>query len=104
VSGTDEGSLSFTCGRTRGHPHGGVHSRLYVPQPDGLPGIEGYAAELGLGTELPRAIAHYRGKWIEYGVARASLGDRRPSRSNADASWTNPHSPTRTSRQRLRLR
>ena len=54
-AGTDEGSLSFTCARTRGHPHGGVHSWLYVPQPDGLPGIEGYAAELGLGTELPGA-------------------------------------------------
>jgi hypothetical protein len=40
-----------------------------VPQPDGLPGIEGYAAELGLATELPAAITQYRGQWIEYGVA-----------------------------------
>jgi hypothetical protein len=37
--------------------------------PDGLPGIDGYAAELSLATELPAAIAQYRGKWIEYGVA-----------------------------------
>jgi len=35
----------------------------------GLPGIDGYAAELGLETELPAAIAQYRGEWIEYGVA-----------------------------------
>ena len=30
---------------------------------------DGYAAELGLATELPAAIAQYRGHWIEYGVA-----------------------------------
>ena len=68
-TGSDEGSLSFTCARMRGHPHGGSHSWLYVPQLDGLSGIDGYAAELGLATELPAAIAQYRGHWIEYGVA-----------------------------------
>jgi hypothetical protein len=62
-------SVSFTCERMRGHPHGGRHSWLYVPEPDGLPGIDGYAAELGLETELPAAIAQYRGQWVEYGVA-----------------------------------
>jgi hypothetical protein len=35
----------------------------------GASGIDGYAAELGLATELPAAIAQYRGHWIEYGVA-----------------------------------
>ena len=73
-AGTDEGSLSFTCTRVRGHPHGGPHSWLYVPQPDGLSGIDGYAAELGLATELPAAIAQYRGHWIEYGVAERAYG------------------------------
>lgn len=34
-----------------------------------LSGVDGYAAELGLATELPAAIAQYRGHWIEYGVA-----------------------------------
>jgi hypothetical protein len=62
-------SVSFTCERMRGHPNGGRHSWLYVPEPDGLPGIDGYAAELGLETELPAAIAQYRGQWVEYGVA-----------------------------------
>lgn len=62
-------SVSFTCERTRGHPHGGPHSWLYVPEPDRLPGIDGYAAELGLATELPAAIAQYGGQWVEYGVA-----------------------------------
>jgi hypothetical protein len=68
-TGGDEGSLSYTCTRTRGHPHEGPHTWLYVPQPDGLPGMEGYAAELDLATGLPAAITQYRGRWIEYGVA-----------------------------------
>ena len=53
----------------RGHPHGARYSWLYVPQPAGLPGTDGYAAELGLATELPAAIAQYWGHRIEYGVA-----------------------------------
>ena len=68
-TGSSDGSLSFTCTRGAGHPLSGPHSWLYVPQPDALSGIEGYAAELGLATELPAAIAQYRGQWIEYGVA-----------------------------------
>ena len=68
-AGSIDGSLSFTCTRTGGHPQSGPHSWLHVPQPDGLPGIDGYAAERGLSTELPAAIAEYSGQWIEYGVA-----------------------------------
>jgi hypothetical protein len=68
-TGSGDGSLFFICPRTRGHPHGGPHSWLQVPQPEGLPGIDGYAAELGLAAELPAAIAQYRGQWVEYGVA-----------------------------------
>jgi hypothetical protein len=71
-AGSDDGSLSFTCARTRGHPLG-VHSWLYVPQPDGLPGIEGYAAELGLATELPGAIAQYPGEVDRVRRGRASV-------------------------------
>ena len=67
-TGGSDGSLSFTCTRTGGHPRGGPHNWLYVPQSDSLPGIEGYAADLGLATELPATIAQYRGQWIEYGV------------------------------------
>jgi hypothetical protein len=68
-TGSGDESLFFICPRTKGHPHGGPHSWLQVPQPEGLPGIDGYAAELGLAAELPAAIAQYRGQWIEYGVA-----------------------------------
>jgi hypothetical protein len=77
-TGGDEGSLSFTCARTRSHLHDGLHSWLYVPQPDGLPSMDGYAAELGLATELPAAIAQYRGKWIEYGIAERAYALRCP--------------------------
>src|SRR5258708_1876702 len=33
-AGSIDGSLSFTCTRTGGHPQGGPHSWLHVPQPD----------------------------------------------------------------------
>ena len=69
-TGTGGDSLTFTCTRSRGHPHQG-HTWLHVPQPDGLAGLDGYAAELRLATELLVAIAEYQGKWIEYGVERA---------------------------------
>jgi hypothetical protein len=77
-AGSEEGSLSFTCPRTRGHPHDGPHNWLYVPQPEGPPGVDGYAAELGLAVELPAAIAQYRGQWIEYGIAERAYALRRP--------------------------
>jgi hypothetical protein len=50
-----------------------------VPQPDGLPGIDGYAAELGLATELPAAVAQHRGQWIEYGVAERAYALQCPA-------------------------
>jgi hypothetical protein len=79
LTGSEDGSVSFTCTRTRGHPHGGSHAWLYVPQPDRLPGIDGYAAELGLATELPAVIAKYRGQWIEYGVAERAYALQCPA-------------------------
>jgi hypothetical protein len=79
LTGSEDGSVSFTCTRSGGHPNGGPHAWLYVPQPDGLPGIDGYAAELGLATELPAAIAQYRGQWIEYGVAERAYALQCPA-------------------------
>src|SRR5450432_3911577 len=63
---------------SRGIPLPGPHSWLNVPQPEGLPGIDGYAAELGLETELPSAIGQYPGIWIEYGVAERAYALRCP--------------------------
>jgi mannose-6-phosphate isomerase-like protein (cupin superfamily) len=62
--------------RAIGQP--GPHIWLYVPQPEGLPGLDGYAAELGFATELPAAIAEYRGRWIEYGVVERTYALRCP--------------------------
>ena len=53
-----------------------------MPQPAGLPGIDGYAAELGRGTELPAAIAQYRGHRIEYGVAERAYALQCPGDFN----------------------
>ena len=77
-SGNGDDSLTFTCTRGKGHPQPGPHSWLYVPQPEGPPGLDGYAAELGLATELPAAIAEYRGRWIEYGVVERTYALRCP--------------------------
>jgi hypothetical protein len=60
----------------RGHPHGARHGWLHVPQPAGLPGTDGYAAELGLATELAAAIAEVLlasavgASWVYYRTAR----------------------------------
>ena len=77
-AGTDEGSLSFTCARTRGHPHGGMHSWLYVLQPDGLPGIEGYAENSASQRNCLERSRNTGGKWIEYGVAERAYALRCP--------------------------
>lgn len=77
-TGDDDGSLTFICPRSKGHIEPGPHSWLYVPQPEGLPSLDGYAAELGLARELPTAIAQYRGTWIEYGVAERAYALRCP--------------------------
>ncbi len=44
-------------------------ARLGTCSAEGLPGIDGYAAELGLASELPAAIGQYKESWIEHGVA-----------------------------------
>jgi hypothetical protein len=76
--GGNDGALIFTCLRGTGHAQPGPHSWLQVPQPEGLPGIDGYAAELGLVSELPAAIGQYKGSWIEYGVVERAYALRRP--------------------------
>ena len=60
----------------------------------GLSGIDGYAAELGLATELPAAIAQYRGHWIEYGVAERAYALQCPDDFEAIVSRYG-HTPVR---------
>ena len=45
------------------------HPRFLPPAFSDFQVESGGVAELGLATELPAAIAQYRGHWIEYGVA-----------------------------------
>ena len=78
ATGDQDGSLTFTCPCVKGHAQPGPHSWLHVPQPEGLPSIDGYAAELGLATELPAAIGQHQGTWIEYGVAERAYALRCP--------------------------
>jgi hypothetical protein len=54
-----DGSVSYTCPRSRGHPEPGPYTWLDVPRPPGLPELTGIAAELGLDTELPRVLAEF---------------------------------------------
>jgi hypothetical protein len=77
-SGQGDQSLVFTCTRSQGHPQPGQHTWLQMPEPEELPGIDGYAAELGLAVELPAAIDQYRGSWIEYGVVEQAYALRCP--------------------------
>lgn len=78
ATGSQDGSLTFTCPRASGHPQPRPHSWLYVPQLESEPGIAGYAAELDLASQLPAAIAEYQGTWIEYGVAERAYAMRCP--------------------------
>jgi hypothetical protein len=77
-TGSGDGSLTFICDRAKGHPHGGPHSWLRVPDPPDVAGIDGFAAELGLATKLPAALVEYRGRWVEYGLVERSYALRCP--------------------------
>jgi hypothetical protein len=73
-----DGSVSYTCPRTRGHPEPGPYRWLDVPRSPGLPGLTGIAAELGLDIELPRVLAGFSGLWVEYGLVEYSYAQRNP--------------------------
>lgn len=76
-TGHGDGSVVFTCTR-RGHLQDGPHSWLRVPEPDDVPGVDGFAAELGLAIELPAAVKEYAGMWVEYGLVERAYALRRP--------------------------
>jgi hypothetical protein len=73
-----DGSVSYTCPRTKGHPEPGPYHWLAVPQPIGLPELTGIAAELGLDLELPRVLATFPGVWVEYGLVEYAYTQRNP--------------------------
>jgi hypothetical protein len=74
----DDGSMTYICPRSRGHPQPGTFTWLYVPPPKGLPELTGIAAELGLDVELPRVLAGFPEVWVEYGIVEYAYAQRNP--------------------------
>ena len=74
-----DGSVSYTCERTRGHPSGDAFSLLSAPPPRDVPGLTGLAEELELDRELPAALAALGDGWFEYGLVERSYARRQPA-------------------------
>ena len=66
----------------RGHPHGARHSWLYVPQPAGLPGTDGYGGGAWPGDRTACGDRAVSGHWIEYGVAERAYALQCPGDFN----------------------
>lgn len=73
----EAGTEVFEC-RRQGHPRPGPWSWSFVPPPPGAMGATGLAAELGLHTELPAAIASYGSRWVEYGLVERAYALAQP--------------------------
>lgn len=76
-TGHGDGSVVFTCTRS-GHLTALPHTWLRVPEPEDVAGVDGFAVELGLATELPAALAGYLGTWVEYGLVERAYALRQP--------------------------
>lgn len=74
-----DGTLSYTCSRTKGHPHPGPYTWLQAPIAPDAPGISGLAAELSLAVELPAVLYAFRGQWAEYGVVELAYAAANPT-------------------------
>ena len=73
-----DGTLTYMCPRSKGHPHPGPYTWLQAPAPRDVPGISGLAADLGLAVELPAALDGFRGRWAEYGVVEHAYATANP--------------------------
>lgn len=78
ATGDADGSFEYICTRTNGHPGPGAYTWLMVPEPPDLAGADGIAAQYGLHTELPAAIAQFAGRWVEYGVVEHAYATAHP--------------------------
>lgn len=72
-----DGSTSYTCDRSRGHPGEGPWAWLQLPDPPALPELAGLAEELNLSEELPAALAALGEGWFEYGLVEREYAHRR---------------------------
>ena len=73
-----DGTLTYTCTLTKGHPQPGEYSWLQAPPPPDSQHLGGLGAELGLDVELPAALAAFKGKWVEYGVLEHAYATANP--------------------------
>lgn len=73
----EAGTTAFECQR-RGHPRPGPWTWSSVPEPPSSMAASGLAAELGLHTELPAAIASHGGRWVEYGLVERAYARTQP--------------------------
>lgn len=73
-----DGTYSFTCERTQGHPTSGQYNWLHDPVSEQVGGLTGLAEELGLATELPAALASLGEGWFEYGLVERTYARAKP--------------------------
>lgn len=75
---SEEVGWEFTCPR-QDHIPPGPYTWLSVPPP--APGTEltGIAADFGLHVELPLALSHFTGTWVEYGVLEREYALHNPN-------------------------
>lgn len=78
LSGDGDGTLTFTCPRTKGHPQPGAYMWLQAPPPPDSKALGELATDLGLAVELPAALATFRGQWVEYGVVEHAYAAANP--------------------------
>src|SRR4051812_44434764 len=64
----EAGTIFFQCPLTKGHPSDGPWQWGYVPEPAGLPGLSEVAQSFGLDLTLPKIVASFSHRWVEYGV------------------------------------
>jgi hypothetical protein len=75
VSG--DGTLTFTCPRTSGHPQPGPYTWFQAPPPPDS-NLGELATDLRLAVELPAALKAFRGQWVEYGVLEHAYAKANP--------------------------
>ena len=75
----EAGTIVFVCPLTKGHPADGPWTWGYVPPPPGLPGIGDVAISFGLDTALPKTVASFSNRWVEYGVVEEAYARDNPA-------------------------
>ena len=75
----EAGTIFFECPLTKGHPSDGPWRWGYVPEPPGLPGLGDVAQSFGLDLALPKIVASFSHRWVEYGVVEEAYARQHPA-------------------------